>query len=81
MASGLHGENGLNPETSIHLLQIYVLPVMVYGLKVVLPKPALVDKLNRTYKKNLKQILSSNYCHRSRRVHTLGCPVHGRYYT
>ena len=24
MASGLHGENGLNPETSIHLLQIYV---------------------------------------------------------
>ena len=53
MASGLHGENGIYPETSIHLLQIYVLPVMVYGLKVVLPKPALVDKLNRTYKKNL----------------------------
>ena len=58
MASGLHGENGLDPETSIHLLQIYVLPVMVYGLDVVLPKPALVDKLNRTYKKILKQILS-----------------------
>ena len=58
MASGLHGENGLDPETSIHLLQIYVLSVMVYGLDVVLPKPALVDKLNRTYKKILKQILS-----------------------
>ena len=58
MASGLHGENGLDPETSIHLLQIYVLPVMVYGLDVVLPKLALVDKLNRTYKKILKQILS-----------------------
>ena len=26
MASGLHGENGLDPETSIHLLQIYVYP-------------------------------------------------------
>ena len=58
MASGLHGENGLDPETSIHLLQIYVLPVMVYGLDVVLPKSALVDKLNRTYKKILRQILS-----------------------
>ena len=58
MSSGLHGENCLDPETSIHLLQIYVLPVMVYGLEVVLPKPALVEKLNRTYKKILKQILS-----------------------
>ena len=58
MASGLHGENGLDPETCTHLLQIYVLPIMVYGLEVVLPKPALVDKLNRTYKKILKQILS-----------------------
>ena len=55
MASGLHGENGLDPETSIHLPQICVLPVMVYGLDVVLPKPALVDKLNRTYKKILKR--------------------------
>ena len=58
MASGLHGENGLDPETCTHLLQIYVLPIMVYGLEVVLPKPALVDKLNRTYKKILKQVLS-----------------------
>ena len=57
MSSGLHGENALDPETSIHLLQIYVLPVMVYGLEVVLPKPALVIKtaeptrrsLNRSY--------------------------------
>ena len=58
MESGLHGENRLDPETSFHLLQIYVLPVMVYGLDVVLPKPALVDMLNRTYTKIFKQILS-----------------------
>lgn len=58
MASGLHGENGLDPETCTHLFQIYVLPIMVYGLEVVLPKPALVDKLNRTYKKIIKEILS-----------------------
>ena len=58
MGSGLHGENGLDPETSIHLLQTYVLPVLVYGLEVVLPKATLVEKLEKTYKKFLKHILS-----------------------
>ena len=58
MASGLHGENGLDPETCTHLLQIYILPVLVYGLEVVLPKASLMDKVNRAYKKSLKQILS-----------------------
>ena len=58
MGSGLHGENGLDPETSIHLLQTYVLPVLVYGLEVVLPKATLVDKLERIYKQFIKQILS-----------------------
>ena len=37
MGAGLHGENGLDPDTSIHLLQTYVVPVLVYGLEVVLP--------------------------------------------
>ena len=58
MGSGLHGENGLDPETSIHLLQTYVLSVLVYGLEVVLPKASLMDKLERTYKKFVKHILS-----------------------
>ena len=58
MASGVHGENGLDPETCTHLLQIYVLLVLVYGLEVILPKPALVEKLSKVYKKMLKQILS-----------------------
>ena len=58
MASGLHGENGLDPETCANLLQIYVLPVLVYGLEVVLPKQTLVEKLSRAYKKILKQVLS-----------------------
>ena len=58
MGSGLHGENGLDPETCIHLLQIYVLPVLVYGLEVVTPKVTLIEKLERTYKNFIKQILS-----------------------
>ena len=50
MGSGLHGESGLDPETSIHLLQTYVLSILVYGLEVVIPKAALVEKMERTYK-------------------------------
>ena len=48
----------MDPETSIHLLETNVLPVLVYGLEVVLPKASLMDKLERTYKKFIKHILS-----------------------
>ena len=54
MGSGLHGENELDPETSIHLLQTYVLSVLVYGLEVVLPKTIHLEKLERTYKQFIK---------------------------
>ncbi len=37
MASGLHGENGLDPETALHLLKIYVMPVLLYGLEIAIP--------------------------------------------
>ena len=58
MGSGLHGDNGLDPETSIYLLQTYVLPVLVYGLEVVLPKVTLGETLKNTYKQFIKHILS-----------------------
>ena len=58
MSSGLHCENGLDPEMSIHLLQTYILPVLIYGLEVVLPKATVTKKLERTYKQFIKQILS-----------------------
>ena len=58
MGAGLRGENGLDPATSIHILQIYVLPLLVYGLEVLLPRKALIERLERIYKKFLKQILS-----------------------
>lgn len=58
MGAGLHGENGLDPATSIHILHIYVLPLLVYGLEVLLPRKALIERLEHIYKKFLKQILS-----------------------
>ena len=35
-----------------------IYPVVVYGLEVVLPKPTLVEKLVRVYKKIVKPVLS-----------------------
>ena len=58
MSSGLHGENGLDPETAIHLMQTYVLPVLVYGIEVALPTPKWMDVLEKFNKKFLKLILS-----------------------
>ena len=58
MSSGLHGENGLDPETAVHLKQTYVIPVLVYGTEVVLPKQKYVDMLEKFNKKFLKLILS-----------------------
>lgn len=58
MGAGLHGENGLDPDTSIHLLQTYVVPVLVYGVEVVLPNGLYLDKLERVHKRFIKQILS-----------------------
>ena len=45
MPSGCHGHNGQDPETTIHLLQTYVLPVLIYGMEVVLPKGKHLDIL------------------------------------
>ena len=58
MSSGLHGENGLDPDTSIHLMQTYFMQVLVYGLEVVLPKQKHLDTLERFNRKFLKLILS-----------------------
>ena len=58
MASGLHGRNGLDPETSIHLYQTYVAPVLLYGLEILLPNQKCMDMLEIMNKKFLKQILS-----------------------
>lgn len=58
MASGLHGENGLDPESAIQLMQTYVIPVLVYGMEIVLPKQKYMDMLEKFNKKFLKLILS-----------------------
>jgi hypothetical protein len=58
MRSGLHGENGLDPVTSISILRTYVIPIMFYGLETLLPSGKSVETLEKQYKKMIKQILS-----------------------
>ena len=58
MSAGLHGENGLDPETSLHLYQIYVLPVLLYGMEVVYLRPKHMEVLEKFNKHNLKHIIS-----------------------
>jgi hypothetical protein len=38
MGTGLHGENGLDPETAMSMIRTFILPMLTYGLEIVLPK-------------------------------------------
>lgn len=59
--TGLHGHNSFDPATSLSLYLIYVLPVLTYGLEIVLPSKVLVDRIELVHRKTLvclKQLLS-----------------------
>jgi hypothetical protein len=58
MASGLHGVNGLDPASACKIVQTFVVPVMTYGLEVIMPSKNELSPLERSFKKLLKQILS-----------------------
>ena len=58
MPSGCHGHNGLDQESTIHLFQTYVLPALIYGMEVVLPRGKHLDTLGKFYKKYMKLLLS-----------------------
>jgi len=58
MGAGLHGKNGLKPAACLHLLQVYVIPILTYGLEILLPTRTKLQTLEIVYRKTLKQILS-----------------------
>ena len=58
LGAGLHRKNGLNPTACLHLLQVYVIPVLTYGLEILLPSRTELQTLEIFYRKILKQILS-----------------------
>ena len=58
LSAGLHDENGFDPKTSLHLYQIYVLPVLLYGMEVVFPRPKFMEVLDKFNNYNIKHLLS-----------------------
>jgi hypothetical protein len=45
MGAGLHGLNGVNPKVGIHLIQIYVMPRLLYGLEITTLRHNEIQKL------------------------------------
>ena len=59
LSAGFHGNNGLDPSTSMHILKTYIMPTLMYSLEVLLPTKPYMDKLEIFLrKKMIKQILS-----------------------
>ena len=58
MGTGLHGKNGLDPGTAITILYTYVMPILTYGLEILLPSGRILDTIHQFHKKMIKQILS-----------------------
>ncbi|VDI51816.1 Hypothetical predicted protein [Mytilus galloprovincialis] len=56
MGAGLHGLNGVNPHVSAHLIQIYVIPRLLYGLDVINISRNDMEKLEVYHRKLIKQI-------------------------
>ena len=56
MGAGFHGLNGINPTVSAHLIRIYVLPRLLYGLDVINLSTSDIKNLDSFYLKLLKQI-------------------------
>ncbi len=56
MGVGLHGINGLDPGTAVHLVKTYILPKLLYGLDSVILRRKDIDELETYYRKLLRQI-------------------------
>ena len=53
---GYHGINGIGPETSNHLLQIYVTPRLIYRLEALCLSLPEICSLEEYYRNNLRQL-------------------------
>ena len=49
MGTGLHGENGIDPEIAMSMIRAFILSILTYGLEIVLPKGKNLDNINRQY--------------------------------
>ena len=76
LSTGLHGENGLGVETSLHLLKIYVLQVLLYGLEIILPPKKHMAQLELFHKKTTSEanLISASKHNRSSYIYLIWVP-------
>ena len=58
LSAGLHGSNGLDPVTSLHLIKTFVIPTLLYSLEMLLPSNTHLTVVSRdlyqeTFKANI----------------------------
>ncbi|VDH93282.1 Hypothetical predicted protein [Mytilus galloprovincialis] len=58
MNTGLHGTNGLNPQTSYKIYQSYVIPRLLYGMEILPLNQCQLDIMARFHTKTLRNIQS-----------------------
>ena len=58
MGAGLHGKNGLTPKANIHLIEIYILPILLHGLEILLPSIKQLKHATDFYESTLQQLLT-----------------------
>ena len=58
MGAGLHGKNGLTPKANIHLLQVYILPILLHGLEILLPTDAQLKEAIEFLEDTVRALLS-----------------------
>ena len=63
MNTGLHGANGLSPETSYVIYRAYVLPGLLYSLDVLGLKQGQMDQFSRYHIQTLRNIQNRNVQH------------------
>jgi hypothetical protein len=58
--SGFRGTNGLDPESllHIHVYKTYVLPILLYGMELLIPSSKPLEQLEMFQKRMIKQLLS-----------------------
>jgi hypothetical protein len=56
MGAGFHGLNGISPEVSMHLLQVYVMPTILYGLEALKLSDSDIVRLEKNLQSYLRQI-------------------------
>eukprot|EP00918_Siedleckia_nematoides_P006774 GHVU01014760.1.p1 GENE.GHVU01014760.1~~GHVU01014760.1.p1 ORF type:complete len:235 (+),score=19.09 GHVU01014760.1:453-1157(+) len=58
MGAGLHGKNGLTPKVNLHLLDIYIKPILLHGLEILLPTERQMKPLVKFLEKTIRALLA-----------------------